>query len=208
MPHTIHLVIFRPQPTQEPQAPQENVNLPRADPVHFQRFPPHQQNQAQQQHQQQHVPQQAQQHFPQNGQQNQQENQGGNQALLIKLTILVFILSRGGGTFRAAILLFGAFLLYLYLTGRFRIQINHYGPRVRNQENTGEAQGEQGHQEAPVDRGIVGEISDIVIPFISSLAPTWNPYEMNMQHQQQQQQPRNPNPQDPQQENPAVAPGL
>ena len=29
-----------------------------------------------------------------------------------------------------------------------------------------------------MDRGITGEISDIVIPFISSLAPTWNPYDI------------------------------
>ena len=180
----MHLIVSRPPQVQQQEQPQVNAQ---PNPVNFHNMP----NQPQQQPEilnpnpnPNNVPQHNQ--PPPN-----QENQGGEQALLIKLVILVFILTQGGGTLRAVLLVFGAFILYLYLTGRFRIQINHYAPpRPRNQEN-GNAEGEEQAPPQPVDRGIVGEISDIVIPFISSLAPTWNPYEMNVQHQHQHQHQNN-----------------
>ena len=84
-------------------------------------------------------------------------------------------------------------LFFRYLTGRFRIQLNHrYNPRPRaprpQQQPRGENADGQPQDNADVqqeveedNRGIMGEVSDIVIPFISSLSPTWNPYDFDQQ---------------------------
>jgi len=72
------------------------------------------------------------------------------------------------------------------LTGRFRIQFRQYNPRPirRNRhftdvdEELRDIHPDHPHEDENVNRGFVGEISDLVFPFIHSLAPTWDPYEL------------------------------
>merc|ERR1712137_45159 len=204
--HTVHLIISR-MSSPGPQVP--SSPLGRESTQDYQRGYPDQDPRMRQMNDYQQQMRLRHQQYQQQQQQNQlaqpQHDQLGGQfqpaprddgvdlGLLFKLLVLVFILAQGGSTTRALFLLGGAFVVYLYLTGRFRIQLNHrYNPRPRaprpQQQPRGENADGQPQDNADVqqeveedNRGIMGEVSDIVIPFISSLSPTWNPYDFDQQ---------------------------
>ena len=106
---------------------------------------------------------------------NNNGNNGGGLGLIFKLGILMLIFAQDGGSIKLVFLLITTFILYLYLTSRLQIQIHRYNPR-RNQNPANPGEGENGNENQEQEkRGIVGEITDLVIPFFSSLNPTWNP---------------------------------
>ena len=83
------------------------------------------------------------------------------------------------------------YLLFSYLIGFFIINVAQYNPPQiqrnvpvvvpqTNDQLTGDAL-EELHR-TNIERGIAGELYDIIFPFISSLAPTWDAQEFVKQY--------------------------
>jgi len=111
----------------------------------------------------------------------QPAQQGGNNnmGLLFKLAFLVMILGQGGSTERTVLLAVGAFIAYLYQTGRLRVNVvRRFTPQQANANANaaGNTDANNANADAPVARtGLWNEIVDLVVPFVCSLVPSWSP---------------------------------
>jgi len=124
-----------------------------------------------------------------------------NWTLLLKLLVVVYIVSQGGGTGRMVALILGAILIYLYQVGIIKFNLGILRPRqptpppvveggegvqpvpqVRPVPGDGVREGEENNtatEARPADpqqrTGILREIENLVMPFVCSLIPSWNP---------------------------------
>jgi len=126
--------------------------------------------------------------------------------LIVKLILLVYVLSQGGGSERMAILMALAIAYYLYQTGMARFQFVRFGaPNAQPQPGQAQPAQQQNQQpqqppqqgqvpaapqradgEAPQgggnenvyhQHGVVGEILGFFVPLVCSLFPSWQPPE-------------------------------
>eukprot|EP01118_Nematostelium_gracile_P015686 TRINITY_DN6330_c0_g1_i1.p1 TRINITY_DN6330_c0_g1~~TRINITY_DN6330_c0_g1_i1.p1 ORF type:complete len:268 (+),score=82.75 TRINITY_DN6330_c0_g1_i1:54-857(+) len=176
LPQTIHIVVSKSAP--QPQQPLQMNNPP---PVFAPNLNPNEQILRQQilqqqlfQHQQmaaQHF-QQYQQQFQNNNnnrpqfqpQPEQRERQHRGESplwLILKISFMVYMLSRGGSMWRVFFLSLAGFIIYLYQTGLFTFsaQVHVDGPN--------------NNVDAPI--GQRGIMTELVYPFFYSLIPTWQP---------------------------------
>jgi len=79
--------------------------------------------------------------------------------LFIRLFFMVYLFSQGGSNTRTVLLSLGAFFIFLYQIGVFRIAIL----------------GQNAEQQGPPAPGGRGFIQEFIIPFFYSLLPTWQP---------------------------------
>jgi len=97
----------------------------------------------------------------QQGQGAQDQRQGHRESwvwLVIKLSFMVYLFSQGGSSTRTVILSIGAFLIFLYQIGTFRITTIALT---------------QNNLVVPAGQG--GIVNELLLPFFYSLLPTWQP---------------------------------
>lgn len=150
-----------------------------ANPYGFRRLPQPQQ------------PQQQQQHGERENAQIQEHVERTDIWFLLKLVVLVYVFSQGGGLLRSFLLCFAALILYLYQSGIFRIDARIYSYPGNVPQNT---------REIPLERnqtGTFNALATLMLPFFYSLLPSWHvqPTSSPPQFQQPPEQQPQPQPQ-------------